>query len=57
MCTDYCDCVYINYFLVCTHTEVTNTMSTVYTTLDYEYRHKNKGIDQVWYFRDVYMWN
>ena len=26
-----------------THTQVTNAMSTVYTTLDYEYRHKNKG--------------
>ena len=24
------------------HTEVTNTMSTVYTSLDYGYRHKNK---------------
>ena len=30
-------------FLEYTHTEVTNVMSTVYTTLDYEYRHKNKG--------------
>ena len=29
--------------LILTHTEVTNAMSTVYTTLDYEYRHKNKG--------------
>ena len=26
-----------------THTEVTNTLSSVYTTLDYEYGHKNKG--------------
>ena len=26
-----------------THTEVTNTMSNVYTTIDYEYRHQNKG--------------
>ena len=38
-----CMCMYINNFLVCTHTEVTNTMSTVYTTPDYEYRQKNKG--------------
>ena len=30
-------------FLEYIHTEVTNVMSTVYTTLDYEYRHKNKG--------------
>ena len=30
-----------------THTEVINTTSTVYTTLDYEYRHKNKGTDLV----------
>ena len=29
--------------LILTHTEVTNAMSTVYITLDYEYRHKNKG--------------
>ena len=29
--------------LILTHTEVTNTMSTVYTTLDYEYRHENRG--------------
>ena len=28
-------------------TEVTNTMSTVYTTLDYEYKHGNKGTDLV----------
>ena len=26
-------------------TEVTNSMSTVYTTVDYEYRHENKGTD------------
>ena len=25
-----------------THAEVTNTMSTVYTTLDYGYRHRNE---------------
>ena len=30
-----------------THTEVTNAMSTVYTTLDFGYRHKNKGIDLI----------
>ena len=29
--------------LVHTHTEVTNAMSTIYTTLDYEYRRENKG--------------
>ena len=29
------------------HTEVTNTMPTVYSTLDYGYRHKNKGTDLV----------
>ena len=28
--------------LILTHTEVTNAMSTVYTTLDYGYRYKNK---------------
>ena len=33
--------------LILTHTEVTNTMSTVYTTLDYEYRHKNKCTDLI----------
>ena len=38
--------------LILTHTEVTNTMSTVYTTLDYEHRHKNKDADQLWNFRD-----
>ena len=27
--------------------EVTNAMSTVYTTLDYEYKHKNKATGQV----------
>ena len=47
------------YRLICrsayipTHTEFTNAMPTVYTTLDYDYRHKNKGTDQVWYSRDV----
>ena len=39
--------------LILTHTEVTNAMPTVYTTLDYDYRHKKKSIDQVWYSRDV----
>jgi hypothetical protein len=29
------------------HSEVTNTISTVYTTLDYEYRHENKGTDLI----------
>ena len=28
--------------LILTHTEVTNAMPTVHTTLDYGYRHKNK---------------
>ena len=32
---------------VLTHTEVTYTMSPVYTTLIYEYRHENKGTDLV----------
>ena len=39
--------------LIFTHTEVTNAMPTVYTTLDYEYRHLDKDIDQVWYSRNV----
>ena len=40
------------------HTEVTNVMPTVYTTLDYGYRHKNKGTDQVWYvLQRSCMWN
>jgi hypothetical protein len=29
--------------LMYTHAEVTTTISTVYTTLDFEYRHENKG--------------
>ena len=33
--------------LILTNTEVTNTMSNVYTTIDYEYRHQNKGTDLV----------
>ena len=28
---------------ILTQTEVTNAMTTVYTILDYDYRHKNKG--------------
>ena len=39
--------------LILTHTEVTNTMSTVYTTLDYEYRHENRGTYLVWYLESV----
>ena len=35
--------MYIRNSLVRTQTEVTNTMSTVYTTLVCQYRHKNKG--------------
>ena len=30
-----------------THTQVTNAMPTVYTTLDYGYRHKNKDTDLI----------
>ena len=33
--------------LILAHSEVTNTMSTVYTTLDYECRHENKGTDLI----------
>ena len=33
--------------LILTHTEVTNTMSTAYTTLDYGQRYKNKRTGQV----------
>ena len=42
-----------------THTEVTNAMSTVYTTLDYEYRHKNKGTGLILVPRKcwVYKWD
>ena len=29
--------------LILTNTEVTNTTSNVYTTIDYKYRHQNKG--------------
>ena len=33
--------------LILTHTEVTNAMSTVYTTLYYGYRHKSKGTNLI----------
>ena len=33
MCTDRCECVYMDNSLVHTYTEVTNTISTPYTTL------------------------
>ena len=29
--------------VILTHTEVTTTMSTIYTTLDQECKHENKG--------------
>ena len=35
------------------HIEVTNIMPTVYTTLDYEYRHKNKVLVWFWYLGSV----
>ena len=35
-----------------THTQGTLTMSPVNETLEYEYRHRNKGTDQVWYLKD-----
>ena len=40
-------------------TEVTNNMSTVFTTLDYDYRHKNKGTGLVLVPRKcgVYKWD
>ena len=37
--------------LILTYTEVTNAMTTVYITLDYEYRHKNKGTGLVFMLR------
>jgi hypothetical protein len=45
--------------LMCTHTEVTNTLSTVYTTLDYEFRHENKGTGLILVPRKcgVYKWH
>ena len=39
--------------LILTHTEVTNAMPTVYTILEYDYKRKKKGTDQVWYSRDI----
>ena len=39
--------------LILTHIEVTNAMPTVYTILEYDYKHKKKGTDQVWYSRDI----
>ena len=33
--------------LILTHTEVTDAMPTVYTTLDHGYRHKNGGTGMV----------
>ena len=45
--------------LILIHTEVTNSMPPVYTTQDYEYRHKNKGTDLVLVPRKfgVYKWD
>jgi hypothetical protein len=45
--------------LILTHTEVTTTMSTVYTTLDYEYRHEKKGTGLILVPRKygVYKWD
>ena len=34
-----------------TYTQDTSTMSPVNKTLKYEYRHRNKGTDQVWYLK------
>ena len=60
-CTDYCECtyMYVHRNLEYTDTEVTNAMSTVYTTLDYEYRHKNKGTGLILVPRKcwVYKWD
>ena len=59
MCTMY-TCRWLHgKFSECTHAEVTNTMSTVYTTLDYGYRHKNKGTDLILVPRNcwVYKWD
>ena len=47
MCTVPINMKYTHKMLILTHKEVTNTMSTVYTTLDYEYKHKNKGTSLV----------
>ena len=45
--------------LILTHIEITKTMSTVYTTLEYEYWHENKGIDLILESKDcgVYKWD
>ena len=43
MCTVSINMKYAQNAHLHTHTEVTNAMPTVYTTLDYEYGHKNKG--------------
>ena len=45
--------------LILTHTEVTNAMPTVYTTLDDGYRHKSKGTDLILVPREcgVYKWD
>ena len=45
--------------LILKHTELTNAMSNVYTTLDYEYRHKNKGTGLILVPRKcgVYKWD
>ena len=45
--------------LILIDTEVTNTMSTVYTTLDYEYWHENKGTGLALVFRKfgMYKWD
>ena len=52
MCTVPINMKYTQMFIL-THSKVTNAMPTVYTTLDYGYRHQNKDTDQVWYSRDV----
>ena len=61
VCTDCMPWMYIcSYkFLEYTHIEVTNTMTSVYTILDYDYRHKNKGTGLVLVPRKcgVYKWD
>ena len=58
MCTEPINTEYTQ-MLTLTHTEVTNTMSTVYTTLHYEYWHKNKTTGLVVVPRKcgVYKWD
>ena len=58
-CTDYCECMYAHGNLEYTHTKVTNAMPTVYTILDYEYRHKNKDTGLILVPRKcvVYKWD